>query len=407
MGTLRPTLRSCLGSALAGMANGPGSSQWATALPALRTFITANYNQPNPHNQTAMPSPPTITTGAGTAGAPPAPYTGLTTAYTHLAGTLTSVARMEGGGNITFSTDYRRFPVATIGTSGGNVSTTEDAITWRTTVTTNASAVAFSVLGGSATIRYRFIVNGRYVSLTGTIVSTGGRQYIVLDFGSQATRTISCESQLSQAVRGVHVLPTDTITLPAHTYRMMALGDSFSSGTAATIVSDGYVVVAQDMLGFSDSWSSGVGGTGYVATSGGTKYALPSRVSADMDRFLTFGAGNAILVAMGINDIGLAGIQAAAESSLATIRQKAPTAQIFVLGPFDVNAPAAPVANYDTCKAAIQAAIAARGGSGAGIRFIDLQGVSYTKADATHPDTAGHKTLGDYVALQIKTAIGA
>jgi len=111
-------------------------------------------------------------------------------------------------------------------------------------------------------------------------------------------------------------------------------------------------------------------------------------------------------VAMGINDIGSdsATVTAAASACLNSLRSNNPAAQIFVVGPWDKNAPAAPVTGYSACKAAILAGIP----GGAGITFLDPQGVSYTKiADGTHPDTAGHATLGAWLALQIKTALKA
>lgn len=51
--------------------------------------------------------------------------------------------------------------------------------------------------------------------------------------------------------------------------------------------------------------------------------------------------------------------------------------------------------------AAMQAAAKTRG-----IRFISpiQDGVTFTRADSTHPDSAGHRKLGKYLAGHIGTA---
>jgi lysophospholipase L1-like esterase len=399
MNSLSSAISSALGAtpSVVATVGGGGAAMpaWAASAQALRTFITANYNQPNPHNQAVMSSPPTITAST-------TQPSGLTQEkrYSNNAPEL----RYYGGGNVAFATVYRRFPTATIAASGGNVGNGKQAIYWRVSAVHNGSKVSLRVLGG--TVPYRFIVDGRYVSLAGTLTSTtSGTNYFQLDFGSAATRTIIVEGVQANAFDAIGGAPGDTISLvSAVPLRGIVLGDSFAESVGATVNGDGFAAVMGDMLGVYDMWSSGVGSTGYVADSSGTRYALPTRLSTDLDACIALGTVDMVVVAMGINDIGLSGIQAAAQSVFTTIRQKLPLAQVFVLGPFDTAAPSAPSANYTTCKAAIQAAMLAAGG---GFKFIDMQGVSYTKSDATHPDTAGHKTLGDYVALQIKTALGA
>jgi len=119
------------------------------------------------------------------------------------------------------------------------------------------------------------------------------------------------------------------------------------------------------------------------------------------------GPWDIIVVAMGTNDQTETGVQAAAQTCLSSLRSNNPGAQLFVLGPWDRYAPAAVDPTYTTTKTAIQAAVTAVGGDAAGVRFLDTQGVAYTDTDGLHPDTAGHKTLGDWLALQIKTALGA
>jgi hypothetical protein len=386
-----------------------GVGAWVATKAALKTFLAANDGANNPHSVPVMASPPTVTAMAtgGSASAPAAPYTGLTSAYRFAAGTIANVMLTEGGGSVAYATDNRRFPVATRGVSGGNVSTTEDATWWRGRVRTNALAIAFRVAGTPSTPGHRFIVDGEYVSLTPTVpLAGGGRNYYVLEFGSSAFRTIEIEGGYALSIDGIHVAPGDTVTLPSSpTFRGIVFGDSFTTTTGAAHVGDGFVPVLRDYLGV-ELWASGVGGSGYVNTQTGTVYKLSERIGADLDRFIaTNGAPPSLVVApIGINDIGLSGIQAEAEACFAIIRQKCPAAVVLVTtGPWDVNAPSAPVTNYSACKSAIQSAIGSRGGFYA----LDMEGVSYTKADSTHPNTAGHLTLGQSLNTKIRAAIAA
>jgi lysophospholipase L1-like esterase len=369
------------------------ANQWRNTLPALRAFVTANYDQPNPHNTAAMASPPTITVSSG--GTPP---TGVTTAYLYISGS--TIQRYAGGADKTYTSVYRRFPSATIASTGGNVDDGKQATAWRVTTVTNAAKVAFRVLGG-ASRGYRFIVNGEYASTTATSVPTGGGNYVLLDFGSSVSRTVSIEGKLDHGFQGIYTAPGDAIAAPSAFKRVLVIGDSFCEATGVTERADGLGMVAADVLGFQDCWQSGAGGTGYIANSSNTKFNLSQR----LQDATTTGPWDAIVVAMGINDIGQSAALIAGETGycLRSIRRANPAAQIFVLGPWDVNAPAAPVANYAATKAAIVAGIPVN----VGATFLDPEGVTFTKSDAAHPDTAGHQTLGEWLALEIKTALGA
>lgn len=389
---------------------GEGGGAYVATESSLRALYAANVGVDTPHTLAVMSSPPTIATGAGTASAPAAPYTALTNAYRYTNGS-TALAYLGGGDAVT-GTTYRRFPVATKFTSGGNVTTTEDATYFRVKAVIDAAAVAFRVLGvASTTVGYRFIVDGQYVSLSPTVVATGGRQYIVLDFGSKAARTIIVESALSNGFDGIHVAVGDTVSYPALEPRIaLFLGDSFTRGTgtqatgdAAGLAGDGYYTVLAEQLGFENIWASGLGGTGFVADNTGASYTLGQRLVADIARAKSFGTVAKVFVAMGLNDLGLSGIQAAASADFDTIRAQLPAASVSVLCPWDSAAPGAPSSAFNTAKAAIQAAMAGRGG----FHFLDIEGTSYTKYDATHPDSAGHATLGNALLTLERAALAA
>ncbi len=360
----------------------------------------------NPQTLALMADPPTIIVpdpqfGAVDGASPGPGYEDMTVSYRHAAGTLTDVALCEGGGSATFFDDYRRFPVTTRGDSNGNVTTTEDATGWRVTTVANAQRIAFRVLSSSGNDAYRFIVDGHYVDRDHMVAGAdGGRVFIVLDFGTKAERTITIESFAAWAIDGIHVAAGDTLTKPAtKQLRGIVLGDSFTTGTGATHQDDGYVTVASDYLG-AELWASGVGGTGYVNTQSGTLFALPTRVAADLDRCIAFGSVDVVVVAMGINDLGMPGIEDAASTCFDIIRQKLPDALVFVVGSWNPTAPSTD-ADYAAAKSAIQAAMGSRGG----FWFLDPESVEYTKADTTHPDNSGHRTLGAWLAEQIDAAL--
>lgn len=371
----------------------PGVPAWATAAPALRSFVTANYNQPNPHNQAVMASPPTVTAVAGAVAE-------IVTTYSHAAAEVLCT-----GGWVHVASGIRHFPCATQSASGGSIPGLPgvNGVAWRATTVVNASKVWIQINGSGGT-RYRFIVDGRYVDLTGTLSNNAASpRYFLLDFGSKAARTVSIESVQHLGFIAFCVGAGDSCSAPQAAKRMIVLGDSITQGSVAGSQADGYACVLGDMLGFRDLWASGIADTGYVSTSSGTRYALTQRLSDVNGR----GPWDVIVVAMGTNDQWQTGVQAAAETCLASIRSNNPAAQIFVLGPWDRYAPSAVDPAFTTTKSAIQAAVSGVGGEAAGVRFVDTQGVAYANSDGLHPTTAGHKTLGDWLALQIKNALGA
>jgi len=379
-----------LGLTLSGAAMGAAAGQWLSTLEGMREFLSGNSGADNPHSLPAMPSPPTVTTT--TADLLPTYPTNL------MLNSETDRSRMliEDGRFALAATTFGQPYAAT-----RNATTTEK-IASRISVTADADAIAFYVLG--STLPYRFLVDDQYVDFVGTVpaATTGtGSNYIVLTFASKTSRKITIELQQGQAVRRIMVKSGDTFAAQppaAKGKRMIVAGDSITGSAIATHFGDGCALVAGDYLGM-EVWPSGVGSTGYVATASGTRYKLAERLG-DIN---TTGPWDIVVVAMGINDIGLSGITEEANACFDSIRANNPAALVFVLGPWDAAAPSPPVASYGTCKAAIQAAVASR----PGFWFIDAEGVAYTKADAVHPDTFGHATLGAWLNTEIRTLIAA
>jgi Lysophospholipase L1 and related esterases len=363
---------------------------WKKTRAILREYLEGTTGADNPHSLPAMANPPSISTSTADL-SPTYPKT-ITLANQ---GDIDTYCRIEGGRQELVSTNFMRPYQARM-----NAGTVVNVVS-RISFTANADLLAFYVIGSA--LPYRFLVDGAYVDFAGTLpaaASGTGSNYIILQFASKAVRVITIELQQNQALRRIHIKNADSFGAKpqARPHRGIVLGDSITGAAIATHFGDGLCAIAGDYLGIPDFWASGVGATGYVNTSGGTRYKLAERIAADLDSALLYGALDIVVVAMGINDIGLAGVTAEANVCFDIIRQKCPAAIVPVLGPWDAAAPSPPAASYLACKAAIQAAVAGRGG----FSFIDTQGVAYAKADAVHPNTAGHNTLGQWLEGQIR-----
>jgi hypothetical protein len=355
-----------------------------------------------------MSSPPTITvnTSLATLGA-----SNLTQVFSALSNP--SSFRFTGGGASWVNTTERQFP-ASSRISGGNMAglATADGGIWQVGAIVDAARVAIRVTGNVSEL-YRFKVDGQYVSFTGTAVGAGGTAtYALLDFGSKAPRLIEIENGQSTDGRAasrrfisMSIDPSDTLTAPpAAALPTIVLGDSFTAPTGSTIAGDSWSVVMADYLGLKDRWASGQGGTGYVNDAGtGTKYKLADRLVADLDRMIAITPPKIVMVAMGLNDLGAPGsIEAQANACFDIIRQKCPDALVFVLAPWDTAAPSAVSGAYTTGKAGIISAMGSRGG----FYFVDMEGVAFTKiGDATHPNDAGHTTLGLSVNSKVRALV--
>lgn len=375
-----------------------GAGVWKSTLAALKAFLAGNAGANNPHSLPAMASPPTVTTSTS----------GLLGTYTNAKSftaqaTVDSFFRIEGGRQLLSATVFEKPYVANKNGSA------KVFVATRISFNVNADLVAFYVMGSA--LPYRFLVDDQYVDKTGTVaaVTSGtGDNWIILTFGSKTTRKITIELQQDQAVRYVALKAADSwgSRPAAKQMRGIVLGDSLTASASATHFGDGYALVAGDYLGL-ELWPSGVGGTGYVASNSGVDYALPERLSVDLDSALIYGDVHVVVVAMGRNDIDLPAtdVTSVAAACYSAIRAKCPGAVVFVLGPWDVLAPGASGAEYDATRAEIIAAMGARGG----FYFLDNKAVAYTKqgADPIHYDTAGGATLGVWLDGAIRSLVAA
>jgi lysophospholipase L1-like esterase len=105
------------------------------------------------------------------------------------------------------------------------------------------------------------------------------------------------------------------------------------------------------LLGWSDVWNDGIGGTGYV-TSGGN-YTYPQRITYDVTPWNP----NIVLFLGSINDVGASGIQAAALSAFQQVRAGLPNVPIIVCGIPPDSGNNGGSTNITNSEAAIQAAV--------------------------------------------------
>lgn len=176
-------------------------------------------------------------------------------------------------------------------------------------------------------------------------------------------------------------------------------GDSITDGGGPTLVYMGYAPQVAWRLGFPKCIPNGVTGTGYLADSGGSLYytvgqRVPNMTGASNGEMIVAGATNnpgmllGCFVA-GVNDLisGFTDAQvgAACRAAIAQFQRDAPGVPLIVFDSWDRNAPSAPESGYTAQSAAIAAACAGF----SGVKFKSLQGLSYSKIDASHPDDAG------------------
>jgi lysophospholipase L1-like esterase len=292
-----------------------------TAYPALRWGCRSSGLHPDP---------PTVT--ANNASAPG----GQTLAHRWQTIGATGPIRFLNGRTKTYSTAYVRWHSATLWTTGGNTGDGQNNTCGRAEFMADAAAVTFRFLGSA--LPYRFLVDDLYVDMTGhlTTVNTG-TQYMTLDFasaGGRALRKIAIEVQLDQGIDGVYVGATESIfrTDGSDILRAVVIGDSHTAGTGATHAGDAWSIVMGDALGIRDIRASGVGSSGYDVANA-SNYKIPERIQLDAIDI----APDIVFLAGGANDTNGAPFQAAALSTIQTIRAALPECPIFVMGPVTEN----------------------------------------------------------------------
>ncbi len=236
----------------------------------------------NPRKSGLATQLPTITVEGTTLPA------GQTNGYLLNAAAGQAVLRTYGGSPYLSGSFLGRVKSAVIAASGGNVGAANGSQASFSRRVFLADAIKVSLRLKRSTLPYRFLVDGQYLDLAGTLTTsaspTSTDEYISLDFtnaGGRLLREITVESQGDNSFWGVYVGPTETVREPMDPDALVSclLGDSYVYGTGATALGDGFGAVMADWLGIRAHTNSGSGGTGWVNNGGGSAYTFNERIS--------------------------------------------------------------------------------------------------------------------------------
>lgn len=336
-----------------------------------------------------------------------------------------SAFRVQGGSALLIGA-FWRVRSAIIAETGGNLSGNvgNTASYGRWTVFTDASIISFRVLPSASP--YRFIIDGKYVSLSGTntSASTGTVvEVLTLDLGSRSPRSITLETQAAQGFVGVNIGPTNTIVPAIDNFpRSVLLGDSYCFGANATHLGDGFGAVIGDFLGTSHM-NSGSGGTGWANNP--PSYRFDERI---IRGDLGFNGDPDLILLMGsINDRTRSPTDVTNNCvvGLRSARSQYPSVPIVVFGALPgATGPTTALINTNDAVAsavlafddpycafvnaspsaiAVNAVITGTGRIGAptGTGNSDV----YTDTDGIHPPTVGHSYIGQRYVKNVVSAL--
>lgn len=185
----------------------------------------------------------------------------------------------------------------------------------------------------SSATMYRLSIDGRKVSdlmqsSGGTTAGSG--HLITIDLGTAVPRRIRLDFA-TFPFGGVYLPPTASIwQVPLRGGRLMVLGDSISDGAAGNVGAGAgtWFARAARLLGSTDAWEQGRGGTGYITP--GAYAVFGDRATLDVlpyspDRLLIWGGYND-------NAGSQSAISAAAASLYSTLKTALPACQMYVIG---------------------------------------------------------------------------
>lgn len=256
----------------------------------------------------------------------------------------------------------------------------------------------FSALGAGNS-RYRIYCNGENGGETADLANDGAGKVFKVDFGTAATRTIRIEEVRGRAIFGNIRLATAPVATSAPTSRLVILGDSFTEGTGSASRVQGFAHMIARELGFRDYLLSGSGGTGWVDPGSGRTNGFDRWTNDVTGRNPTM-----LICLLGINDTNQSyetTIQTTLPTKLAELRAAKPDCLVHVFGCFNPSYPAAL-----TGGAVMDAALQTASSGLPRTWFHSISDIGYTKADSTHPDTAGHTTLYKAIYNKIATVHG-
>lgn len=279
-------------------------------------LIAGAVNMNNhPRTRGVYPTPPSITVGTSTT---PSGY--VRSFAPNAAGAPFAIS----GGQLIANSDSFRIVSVT-------ASSTRDGLVWRVGTYLDGDGISFE-LDSVTTGGYRFLVDGQYVSMSGTTSSSGGYRHFTLEFPTRTRRFVQVEGTLNLRIRSVKCKETDNLIKPPEADGLCVawLGDSNEMMYGAyPLKGDSMAQVAADALGVSRLCLSSIADTGLVASNGGNNYL--TRVSDVTDM-----PCHAALVHMSINDVrygySSADVKTNATALINAIRAVKPNIPILFLG---------------------------------------------------------------------------
>lgn len=291
---------------------------------------------------------------------------------------------------------------------------------WSVEFGTDAQIIQVRMKYISTATMFRLSIDGRKVS--DLMQSSGGTtpgsgHLISIDFGSAAPRRVRLDFS-TFPFGGVYIPPTATLWgVPLQGGRLMVLGDSISDGSAQNTGAGAgtWFARAARLLGSTDAWEQGRGGTGYITV--GSYATFANRVAADVVAW----SPTRLIVWGGYNDSGgdQNAIAAAAASLFSAISTGLPSCEVYVIGCWSpTGSPGATITNTD---ATLRTAAANAGfpfispvtgsiytASGTltathGAWITTANTAAYIGGDAIHPTDAGHI----YLSRRITSALRA
>jgi len=187
------------------------------------------------------------------------------------------------------------------------------------------SCTQFEIVFQANSTPYLMKIDGEYVSTS--VTTTGGSAadvFFKYTFASYGTHRVEFFG-FDVGFRGVVVDATGTVFRDyPRGPRVIIMGDSF---VGYDKIADNIAQAFTDATGWEDVWSSGVGGTGYLATNGGTRPTFRDRVVHDVINY-----SPDIVIILGIvNDIFSTPSLVIAEANTlyAQLRAALPNAKIY------------------------------------------------------------------------------
>lgn len=287
--------------------------------------------------------------------------------------------------------------------------------------------VAFAFSNAEQFQPVRPSIDRRYYSPDGHVVNgTTTPTFVVYDFSGVAARkprlfTVDFTANTIPAWWGVICSPNGTVWAPptVDDVRSVWISDSLIAGSGyGPFMAGNYLsTLVSDLLGWSDTWCMSTGGTGYVATNGGTAYTYGQRISQALalnplpDIWVLFGS---------TNDSGQSGVTAAVTAAMQQIRAGGSAAPIIVFGVHSVSGAAA-------VETQVQAGVSAAADPLGLTFFIPISNdpvwpwisgswnnsgnnslansAIYVSADLIHPPQVGTNFYAQRMARAIKTSV--